>query len=174
MYRYLLQNKIHIALYLIFAPLSAVCSLAVSAGMAAAIDYANGGNLSDIWKYLIVFDVYILLDLATDQIFKSVRFRLVKRTMVNLRLDLYRSISRMEPRRFALKNTADFISALTSDTEILRDSYFSVLFGILYRPAALFACNSSAFLAQPDPWNFCLYGNFGSADFGSDPLFQKA
>ena len=66
MYRYLIRKNPKILLYLITSPLRAVSSVACAGALAAAIDYANGGQISQIGKYILVFSVYILADLLID------------------------------------------------------------------------------------------------------------
>ena len=127
MLRYLLRNNKLIFAYLPLAPLRALCSMALSASMAAAIDYASGGQLDDIWKYLIAFGLYIIIDFAVDQSCITVRFGIIKKTMKNLRADVYRHIMRMEYTAFSKKNSADYIASLTSDMDLLRGSYFAIL-----------------------------------------------
>lgn len=127
MFKYLFRKNALVIAFFILAPISAICSIAVSTAMAAAIDYANGGQLADIWKYLIVFGGYILFDLLIDQSFKYVRYHILKKTMLKLRSDVYDHVVRMDNVKFGMRNTADHIAALTSDMELLRDSYFSVI-----------------------------------------------
>lgn len=127
MLRYLLRNNKLIFAYLPLAPLRALCSMALSASMAAAVDYASGGQLDDIWKYLMAFGAYIVIDFVVDQSCITVRFGIIKKTMKNLRADIYRHIMRMEYTAFSKKNSADYIASLTSDMDLLRGSYFAVL-----------------------------------------------
>lgn len=127
MCKYLFRKNALVIAFFILAPISAICSIAVSTAMAAAIDYANGGQLADIWKYLIIFGGYILFDLLIDQTFKYVRYQILKKTMFNLRSDVYNHVVHMDNSKFGMRNTADYIAALTSDMELLRDSYFSVI-----------------------------------------------
>ncbi len=127
MLRYLFRNNTWIFAYLPLAPLRALCSMALSTSMAAAIDYASGGNLDDIWKYLVAFGLYILIDFVVDQSSITLRFGIIKKTMKNLRTDVYRHIIRMEHDAFRRKNSADYLAALTADMDILRGSYFAIL-----------------------------------------------
>lgn len=127
MLRYLLRNNKLVFAYLPLAPLRALCSMALSASMAAAIDYASGGQLDDIWKYLLAFGLYIVIDFVVDQSCITVRFGIIKKTMKNLRADVYRHIMRMEYTAFSKKNSADYIASLTSDMDLLRGSYFAIL-----------------------------------------------
>lgn len=127
MLRYLFRNNTWIFAYVPLAPLRALCSMALSASMAAAIDYASGGNLDDIWKYLLAFSLYTLIDFVVDQSCITVRFGIIKKTMKNLRTDVYRHSMRMEYDAFHRKNSADYLAALTADMDILRTSYFAIL-----------------------------------------------
>lgn len=130
MYRYLFRNKLEIILYMLLAPVSALCTLAVSAGMAMAIDYANGGDLSDAWKYLIMFSAYVLVDFCVDYTFENIRHRLSKKAVVGLKSDIYHKVVNMRYDRFTEKNTADYIANMTTDIDVLRNSYFSVILAL--------------------------------------------
>lgn len=130
MYCYLLRKNPAVILYLILAPLSALCSVAAAAAMAAAVDYASGGALSEIWRYLLFFAVYILLDFVIDTAARLAKIRLVKQTMVALQSDVYHKISRMCYLHFFQRNTADYIANLTTDTDVLRNSYFGILLSL--------------------------------------------
>ncbi len=127
MYRYLIRKNPYILLYLLMAPLSAVSSIACAGAVAAAVDYASSGDLSQIWTYLAFFGAYILLDFAIDTGAELVRYRLAKQTMMALKMDIYHKTSRMCYLHFFQRNTADYISLMTADADMLRTSYFSVL-----------------------------------------------
>lgn len=127
MYRYLIRKNPYILLYLLMAPLSAISSIACAGAVAAAVDYASGGELSQIWTYLAFFGAYILLDFAIDTTAELIRFRLTKRTMMALKMDVYHKTARMCYLHFFQHNTADYISMMTADADMLRTSYFSVL-----------------------------------------------
>lgn len=127
MYRYIIRKSPGIILYFILAPLRALSAAACAGALAVAVDYANGGDLSRVWKYVLVFSVYILLDLIIDALDQAVRLRLTKRAMVALKSDVYHKLSHMCYVHFFQRNTADYMSNMTMDVEILRDSYFYIL-----------------------------------------------
>ena len=107
MYRYLFRKNSYILLYFILAPLRALSSVAVAGALSISIDFANSGDLADIWKYVLVFTVYILLDLFIDAADQAVRVRITKRVMVSLKADVYHKLSRMCYVRFFQRNSAD-------------------------------------------------------------------
>lgn len=127
MYRYLFRKNPGILLYLILAPLRALSAVAVAGALAIAIDFANNGDLADVWKYVLVFGVYIVLDLLIDAADQAVRLRITKKTMVALRSELYHKLSHMCYVHFFQRNSADYLSNMTTDGEVLRDSYFRVI-----------------------------------------------
>lgn len=127
MYRYLFRKNPGILLYFLLAPLRALSAVAVAGALALAIDFANNGDLADVWKYVLVFGVYIALDLLIDAADQAVRLRITKNTMVTLRSDVYHKLSHMSYVRFFQRNSADYLSNMTTDGEVLRDSYFYIL-----------------------------------------------
>lgn len=117
-------------MYLITTPLRAVSGVLCAGALASAVDYANGGDLAHVWGYLIAFAGYILFDLAIDALDQWVRLHLAKRTLVALRTDAYHKLAHMCYLHFFQHNSADYLSNMTTDVEILRDSYFNVLLGL--------------------------------------------
>ena len=127
MYRYLFKKNPYIFLYFILAPLRALSSVAVAGALSIAIDFANSGDLTDIWKYVLVFSVYIVLDLFIDAADQAVRLRITKNVIVALKSDVYHKLSRMCYIRFFQRNSADYLSNMTTDAETLRASYFYII-----------------------------------------------
>ncbi len=130
MYRYLIRKNPKILLYLITSPLRAISSVACAGALAAAIDYANGGQISQIGKYILVFSVYILADLLIDAADQAVRLKVAEQTMTALKADIYHKLSHMYCDKFFSHNTADYLSNMTTDAETLRSNYFAVILGI--------------------------------------------
>lgn len=127
MYRYLFRKNPHILLYFILAPLRALSSVAVAGALSIAIDFATNGDLSDVWKYVVIFSVYILLDLFIDAADQAVRLKIAKNTIVALKSDVYHKLSRMCYVHFFQRNSADYLSNMTTDVETLRESYFYII-----------------------------------------------
>ena len=130
MYRYLIRKNPKILLYLITSPLRAISSVACAGALAAAIDYANGGQISQFGKYILVFSVYILADLLIDAADQAVRLKVAEQTMTALKADIYHKLSHMYCDKFFSHNTADYLSNMTTDAETLRSNYFAVILGI--------------------------------------------
>jgi len=127
MLKYFLKCKRSSLLYAIVAPLNAIMNIGLAWAMATAIDYALGGKLEHISFYIIAFSAYICLDLIIFQLFKHVRYSLLGELMLHLRTDCYGHIMRQSWGRFQKESTANYLTNLTTDMEILRDSYFSML-----------------------------------------------
>lgn len=127
MYEYLFRRNPYILLYFILAPLRALSSVAVAGALSIAIDFASNGDLADVWKYVVIFSVYILLDLFIDAADQAVRLKITKNTIVALKGDVYHKLSRMCYVRFFQRNSADYLSNMTTDAETLRSSYFYII-----------------------------------------------
>lgn len=127
MIRYLFRKTPGILLYLLLAPLRALSAVAVAGALAVAIDFADNGNPADVWKYVLVFGVYIVLDLLIDAADQAVRLRITKKAMTALRADVYHKLSHMYCARFFQRSSADYLSNMTTDAEVLRDSFFYIL-----------------------------------------------
>lgn len=127
MYKYLFRKNPYILLYFILAPLRALSSVAVAGALSIAIDFASNGDMADVWKYVVIFSVYILLDLFIDAADQAVRLKITKNTIVALKGDVYHKLSRMCYVRFFQRNSADYLSNMTTDAETLRSSYFYII-----------------------------------------------
>lgn len=127
MVKYLFRKNPHILLYFILSPLRALSSVAVAGALSIAIEYANGGELDQVWNYIIFFGIYIILDLLIDASDQAVRLKIIEKTMVALKSDVYCSVSRTCYTHFFQQNSADYLSNMTTDMETLRDSLFSVM-----------------------------------------------
>ncbi len=130
MLRYLTGKNPHFYLFLAAAPLRALCAVALAGALGAAVDYAGGGELTESWKYLLAFVLFILLDLAVDVLDQYARFRTLRRAMISLSRDLNASLTRMSLARFRERSVTDYLSVLTSDTELVRESFFRTVLGM--------------------------------------------
>lgn len=127
MYRYMIRKNPYLLLYLIVSPLRSVSAVAVSGALSSAINYATGGSLGDVWKYVLAFTLYILIDFAIDASDQAARFHIMKRTMIALKSDIYHKLSHMCYLHFFSNNSGELLSNMTTDTETIRGSYFSVI-----------------------------------------------
>lgn len=127
MYRYMIRKNPYLLLYLIVSPLRSVSAIAVSGALSSAIHYAAGGSLGDVWKYVLAFTLYILIDFAMDASDQAARFHIMKHTMIALKSDVYHKVSQMCYLRFFASHSGELLSNMTTDTETIRGSYFSVI-----------------------------------------------
>ena len=126
----------------------------MAGALSIAVDFANSGRLEEVWKYVIAFSAYIVVDLLIDVADQAVRLKITKQTMVALKTDVYRKLSRMCCVHFFQHNTADYLSNMTTDAETLRDSYF---YTILHMYADFLRCGVAILILM---WLSPILGGF--------------
>lgn len=128
--RYTTGSRGILLAFLIMAPVSAVLEVALAYAMAAAVDYAMYGELSEIGKYVLWFGFYIILNFLGGYGYKRIRWKLLTKTMADLKIDLHASILSMSLDSFQQRNSAEYISEMTTYMDILQNSYFSIILGL--------------------------------------------
>lgn len=124
---YLSRGGWHLAMYLVLAPLNALVEIGLAAAMAAAVDYAMSGQLQDMGRYVGVYALYVLLGFAVGYGVKRARILLLGRVISALKQDVYDRVMHLPYPKFRESNSAEYLAQLTSNMEIVRESYFTAL-----------------------------------------------
>lgn len=148
--RYIKTSRVYLALYIIIAPANALIEIGLAAAMASAIDYAMTGTLENLGRYIAVYLLYVACSFVAGCGVKRVRIRLLGKLIPALKNDVYTSIIHLPYPVFREKNTAEYLTQLTSNIEIVRDSYFTVILR-LYPELLQFAAAAAAMLWL-SPW----------------------
>ena len=130
LFRYLATTPRRLALYMIIAPVNAAVDVGLAYIMAIAIEFAMAGDLRQAGKYTLIFICYILLSFFTGYFRKKLRFGILRDSVSELQTALHKQIFARSAEAFAALHTADYISKLTNDVEIIRDSLFNTILGI--------------------------------------------
>ena len=148
--RYIKTSPLYLTLFLIFAPLSALIEIGLAAAMASAIDYAMAGRLSDMGKYVIAYAGYVLLSFIAGYGTKRFRTLLLGKAVPALKNDVYTHVMRMPYPDFKAQNSAGYHAQLTSNIEIIRDSYFTALLRLY--PELLQFVVATVLMVVLSPW----------------------
>ena len=130
LFRYLAATPRRLALYMIIAPVNAAVDVGLAYIMAIAIEFAMAGDLRQAGKYTLIFICYILLSFFTGYFRKKLRFGILRDSVSELQTALHKQIFARSAEAFAALHTADYISKLTNDVEIIRDSFFNTILGL--------------------------------------------
>lgn len=131
--------------------------------MAIAIEFATAGNLHQAGTYTLIFIGYILLSFFTGYFRKKLRLGILRDGVSELQTALHTHIFALPLETFSVSHTANYISKLTNDVEIVRDSLFNTCLG-LYTEILEFAIAVAAmFYLSP------VLGTFGHIH-GSIPI----
>ena len=126
-FTYLRQGKGHLALYLLLAPLNALVEIGLAAAMASAVDYAMSGQVQDMGRYVGLYALYVLLGFGVGYGVKRARILLLGRVIAALKQDVYEHVMYLPYPKFRENNSAEYLAELTSNMEIVRESYFTAL-----------------------------------------------
>lgn len=157
LFRYLTVAPKRLALYMIIAPLNAAVDVGLAYVMAIAIEFATAGNLHQAGTYTLIFIGYILLSFFTGYFRKKLRLGILRDGVSELQTALHTHIFALPLETFSVSHTANYISKLTNDVEIVRDSLFNTCLG-LYTEILEFAIAVAAmFYLSPVLGTFAIF-----------------
>lgn len=127
MLRYLyLNQKGKLILFVVFSLLSSLFEIALSYVMLQSVDLAVSGQLSDALNYGLWFALYIACYFFVDLLCRHLRWAVLRGSQTNLRDDLMQQILKQSVPEFHTYNTAQWLSVLTNDLDLLDETYFRV------------------------------------------------
>lgn len=127
MLRYLyLNQKGKLILFVVFSLLSSLFEIALSYVMLQSVDLAVSGQLSDALNYGLWFALYIACYFFVDLLCRHLRWTVLRGSQTNLRDDLMQQILKQSVPEFHTYNTAQWLSVLTNDLDLLDETYFRV------------------------------------------------
>lgn len=124
LYKYLGRKRWLLILYLIVNPINSVLEILLAYAIAAAIEYAISGAVGEIFSYVAAFLVYIAVWFLFSNLHTIIRNKLLENSIVSLKADLVDHLMFASPNEFNCQNTGTYLAHLTSDIEIIRNSYF--------------------------------------------------
>lgn len=147
--KYIAVRRTHLCLFLILAPAFALVEVGLAYVMSDAIDYAMGGELSDIGHYIRAFALYIAMSFATGYGYKSIRRKLMANCMTALKTDVHSKIIKLPFDKFQEKNSAEYISMMTTNMDIVQDSYFNIILSLYPEMLQFLVSTIAMFLLAP-------------------------
>ena len=125
MIRYILKNKWLVLSYLIMSLVSSGMAIYLSVILRDIIDVAIGLELDEFYRLLTTSAIFFILLGVVYYITNVLYSWLTARVIRNVREDVFDGIMKQDVGQFESVNSADYISALTNDINLVEDSYFS-------------------------------------------------
>lgn len=104
---------------------STVLNVAVAYVLKSLIDVCSTKNLNDFYNILIFFGLYLACTFIIDYLAKVLRALFIKKIMFSLKNDVFDNIISKDIKSFNTENTAEYISTLTNDMNIIETDYFT-------------------------------------------------
>lgn len=124
LFTYLGYKKNLLVLYLLVNPINSALEVLLAYTTAIAIEYAINGSLDQIGMYIAAFFVYVIVWFLFSLLHTYLRNKILEHAVAHLKQDLMERILFSPPTVFHKTNTGTYLSHLTNDCEIIRNSYF--------------------------------------------------
>lgn len=123
MKKYIFKYKGWLATTVIFRSLGAAMQVFVALLIQKIIDTAMNKNVNEFIQVLIFAVVFFGLMALNDYLNKTTQFIYIKKTLTNLKEDIFRGVLRKDYKSFNSENTAEYISNLTNDINMVETKY---------------------------------------------------
>ena len=127
MRKYVKKYKWLVVAYLIMSLISSVMTVYLSIILRDIIDVAIGLELDGFYNLLITSAIFFILLGVVLYITEVLYTLFITRVIRNVREDVFSGIMKQDVGNFNSVNSADYISALTNDINLVEDNYFSSL-----------------------------------------------
>ena len=127
MRKYIEKNKWLVLAYLIMSLISSGMTVYLSIILRDIIDVAIGLELDGFYNLLITSAIFFIVLGVVLYITEVLYTLFITRVIRNVREDVFGGIMKQDVGQFESVNSADYISALTNDINLVEDNYFSSL-----------------------------------------------
>jgi len=125
--KYILLNKWLVIAYLIMSLISSAMAVYLSIILRDTTDVAIGLVVDEFYNLLITSVVFFVLFGVVHYTTEVLFAWFINRVLRDVREDVFSGIIKQDVGQFESVNSADYISALTNDINLLEDNYFSPL-----------------------------------------------
>ena len=129
MIKYILNNKWLVLPYLTMSLISSGMTVYLSLILRDIIDVAIDLEMDRFYSLLMTSAIFFILFGIVNYITDILYTWLINKTIRNVREDVFTGIMKQDVGQFKTVNSADYISALTNDVDLLEDNYFSAIAG---------------------------------------------
>lgn len=124
MKKYLFKSKSLFFLNLILAIINSAIGVYFAFILGKIVDISVGGNLLEFKSILLTGILLMVVNAIFAYLIRIFRGLYIKNTMSILKMDVFNSILSKDIASFNSQNTADYISAISNDTNLVEQDYF--------------------------------------------------
>lgn len=123
MRKYILKHKLWLITTVFFRSVGALMQVFVSILLQQIIDSATNHDMNGFVKVVVFGVIFFCVMGINDYINKTTQFIYIKKTLTNLKEDVFRGILRKDYKSFNSENTAEYISRLTNDINMVETKF---------------------------------------------------
>lgn len=124
MKKYLYKSKGLLFLNLVFAIIHSALGIYFAFILGNIVDISVNGSLLEFKKILILGILLMVINAILSYLIRIFLGKYIKNTMTSLKGDIFNSILSKNISSFGSENTANYISALNNDTNLIEQDYF--------------------------------------------------
>ncbi|WP_353892802.1 ABC transporter ATP-binding protein [Proteinivorax hydrogeniformans] len=132
-----------------FIFLAAFLEIRIAFMIQQIIDTGDKGSLQDFYGAVIYGLFFVVILFATNYIVKILQASLIKKSVLNLKRDIFSGILKKDIRSFQAMNSANYISVLTNDINIVEKDYFSANLEMIMHVSRLVLGSIAIFYINP-------------------------
>lgn len=123
MKKYILKYKGWLATTVMFRSFGAIMQVLIALLIQQIVDRAMDKDLSGFIRILIFSVIFFIVEGVNDYLNKTTQFIYIKKTLTDFKEDIFRGILRKNYKDFNGENTAEYISQLTNDINMVETKY---------------------------------------------------
>lgn len=150
MKKYILENKLLFAAYVVSVPIATVCSSLTALLMEPLINVIYTQNYEDFIKYSMLEIIMVLLDLLSHYFHKTFRERLRVYYVAGLKRDIFKSLLQKSIIKYQENTVPQYLSIINRDVGKMNECWFDAVCGI-YRVSINFIINLTL-ITYLNPW----------------------
>ena len=137
MITYIKKNKLTFILSTFLGVLASCATVGLAYIISDITNAVSDYNLNELYRILGISIIYLITTNILLFLFKYNKSKFIKKTVIEIRNDIFNGMLNLDINQYNFKNTAEYISILINDTNILRDSYLSKIFDLISNCALL-------------------------------------
>lgn len=131
MKKYLFKFKGLLAINIFFIIAEAIVSVTFAFVLKIIIDAGVNRSMTDLKKSLLITGAFVIVMLLVEALNKLFQAKFIQKTIFELKKDIFSSILKRDIKSFNSENTAQYISTLTNDINIVEQDYFINILGFI-------------------------------------------
>ncbi len=125
MKEYIFKHKILLVATVAIRCMGALMQVYIALLIQQLIDYIVGGNMNGFLSTIIFSTIYFSLMGVVDYLTETSQAIYLKKTLIDLKRDIFKGILAKDYESFNESNTADYLSNLTNDINLIETNYIT-------------------------------------------------